>query len=315
MIIHSINHPSPRTTQLDTTRDSSPHWDEDGNYIDKKKPAILRHFSKLPWWMKFWKRENWHIMMLLFAFNCLWISALCFWNGIDDGKNVNRPLVELGWIIFLATGVCLTLAVMFRGMDAIAEDMVENMDPETNCRDMMISTYTNLSLVSALLFTVIIGLLYLDFDFDTCCDDFIANSEIGKDFWKMLVFLEVFFAMSFTVGGTLIAVLLIIYITPLSGDAAIDFMAMNGWSSGLCFELTIGGVCWMFGGVMTINRVKFGAAAGFMSLAVPMVMSFFIGFVWRQASKFEVEDHKRHQSVVAQKEARQLKKQASKIKD
>ena len=66
---------------------------------------------------------------------------------------------------------------------------------------MMISTYTNLSLISALLFTVMVGMLYLDFDFDAV-DDPIANSEIGKDFWKMAVFFEIYFAMVFTVGGT-----------------------------------------------------------------------------------------------------------------
>ena len=123
-----------------------------------------------------------------------------------------------------------------------------------------------------------------------------------------VTFFNLFVSMVFVVSSTLSSVVLIIYVTPLSSDAAMRFMEMNGWSSGLCFEFTVGGIIWMFFAICCANRVIYGASAFIVSAVAPTIVFFILGFVWRQASKFSVPDSKRHRSVSNLKDKRVGKK-------
>jgi len=104
-----------------------------------------------------WMRDHWKYTALLLAMICFVLSVLCFYVGMDGdpfhGKNIYPAVTQLGWFSFFFVGLNVTIAFMFTKMERIADDMIENMDPDANCRDMMISTFTNMSLVSALLFT------------------------------------------------------------------------------------------------------------------------------------------------------------------
>ncbi|GMI61809.1 hypothetical protein ScalyP_jg10611 [Parmales sp. scaly parma] len=303
--------PKPQAKKRTTTLSSREQFEDAGDYLSDQASGLflrcLERADSLPWWMQFWKRENWSVLMFFNSLTCCIASFIAFKLGMEDGKNVNRMFTEMGFLSFLGSGIMCTLAIMFKYMDQIAEDMIENMDPNTNCRDMMINTFTNLSLVSALLFTVLVAMLYTDFDFNSI-DDFISNSEIGKDFWQAATFFNIYVAMVYTIAATLCAVVLIIYITPLSSESAVDFMEMNGWSSGLCFEFTVGGIIWMFFAICCANRVIYGASAFIVSAVAPTIVFFILGFVWRQASKFSVPDSKRHRSVSNLKDKRVGKK-------
>jgi len=307
--------------------------DEDEDEDDEEEEGELRwltdRVAKLPEWMKVWKREKWPKMVLLFALNCIFLTAIFLNMGMERLEdenggmrwmNVQREWTMLAWLFFFSIGIWITLSFMFTKADVIAEDMVENMDSNTNCRDMMISTFTNLSLVSALLFTVIVAVLYLEYDFDRVHDDPLdplASTEIGKDFWKAIVFFNLFTSMIFTVGATFFAVLLIIYITPLSSEAAMKFMEMNGWASGLCFEFTIGGIMWMFFSIVCVNRVLFGVSAFILSCFGPLIVFFMLGYIWRQASKFEIKHHgfKRHSIVARVRQGKKSPKKQEKRKN
>ena len=127
----------------------------------------------------------------------------------------------------------------------------------------------------------------MDFDFESLNDP-LHNTHVGKHFWKMATFFSCYIALVFTCAATLCAVVLIIYITPLSSSAAEHFMKENGWSSGLCFEFTVGGILWMFIALACVSRVRFGGAAYLISIFYPIVVFYILGFIWREASKFSV---------------------------
>ena len=56
---------------------------------------------------------------------------------------------------------------------------------------------------------------------------------------------------------------------------------------------------WMFFAVVCVNRVLFGVAAFAISCFGPGIVFFILGFIWRQASKFEIKHHgfKKHKAV------------------
>jgi len=114
--------------------------------VETRKLEDASEFSclkRLPYILKPWRRENWmKYIFILFSYKTY--SCIAIFNEKDE------ETIQMAWIEGMTAGFWVTFGIMVANMNKVAADMVENHTRAVDCREMIISTFTNLSLISGM---------------------------------------------------------------------------------------------------------------------------------------------------------------------